>query len=298
MGGVLAEVARATGRELRLLGQLPGGEQGGALLVEDADAHRFVLTVQHERWKAERLSAAAPVMRDAVARGWPAAAWLHTGSLSDGGAFIVQEHLDATPLTSLDADTARAVVAANRLQCGIGAPGAFDDSAQLLAVLTDHPWRTAVANRSPIGRAVVDRGSRLHRTRGARVLPTDDLVHGDYSSGNVLRDTAGRIRFVDTETVGRGTRVRDLADLYRQDAISSHPGRAGAQVLEQEAIAVAGTKVFTTCVAAVSLNNLAWWAEHRTPTEFDDACTGVLALFDHLATRRIRGNPSSTETDA
>ena len=283
------DVARATGLDLRPLGPLPGGEQGGALLVEDADRQRFVVTVQHEPWKVQRLLAAVPVMRDAVARGWPAAAWLSAGSLPDGGAFVLQEHLDAEPILRLDEDTARAVVAANRLQTEIGSAGAFDDSAQLLAVLTDHPWRTAVAQRTSIGALVVERAERLHRTHGTAVLPVDDVVHGDYSGGNLLRETGGRIRFVDTETVSRGTRVRDLADLYRQDAIASRPASASQpaltaeQVLQDEAVAAAGPAVFATCLAAVSINNLAWWAEHPSPDEFDRVCTRVLALLARLS---------------
>ncbi|MFJ3383546.1 MULTISPECIES: phosphotransferase [unclassified Curtobacterium] len=283
MSDLVDDVARATGLALRDVGPLPGGEQGGALLVEDADHTRFVVTTQHEPWKVERLLSAAPVMRDAVARGWPAAAWLRTGSLPDGGAFVLQEYLDAEPIEGLDEGTALAVVAANRLQRGIGSPGAFDDSAQLLAVLTDHPWRTSVAQRTPTGAAVVERATRLHRARGTATLPTDDVVHGDATAGNLLRDQNGAIRFVDTETVGRGTRVRDLADLYRQDAISRHPAPAAERVLEDEAVAVAGPAVFATCLAAVSIDNLAWWAEHRSPADFDQMCTRVLALLSRLS---------------
>jgi len=273
-------VGTAAGIRLRLVRPLQGGEQGGALLVEDADGLPLVVTLQSVPWKTTRLLAAEPVMRDAVSRGWPAAAWLRTGRLPNGTAYVVQEFVDGEPLTTIDRSAAEAVVRANRTQRGIGPDAAFDDSAQLLAVTRSHPWRSAVADRSSAGRAVVDRGAQLIRTRGSETLPSDDVVHGDLSASNLLRDPTGRIRFVDTETVGRGTRVRDLADLLRQCALATWDSTEAEAVLAGEARSIAGNGVFTTCLVAVSVNNLAWWAEHRTIEQFDDACARTLDLFD------------------
>lgn len=121
------------------------------------------------------------------------------------------------------------------------------------------------------------------RARGSETLPVDDVVHGDSSAANLLRDPAGRIRFVDTETVGRGTRVRDLADLLRQCALATWDSTEAEAVLADEALTIAGDGVFTTCLVAVSVNNPAWLAEHRTIEQFDDACSRVLDLFDRYS---------------
>lgn len=283
MHDVIEAVGTDAGVRLRLLRPLQGGEQGGALLVEDADGRPRVVTLQTEPWKTARLLDAEPVMRDAVSRGWPAAAWLRTGRLPDGTAYVLQEFVDGEPLATIDRAAATAVVRANRTQRGIGSGAAFDDSAQLLAVTRDHPWRSTVAGRSSVGGAVIDRGDRLLRARGSETLPGDDLVHGDLSAANLLRDRTGRIRFVDTETVGRGTRVRDLADLLRQCAIATWDSTEAEAVLADEARSIAGNGVFTTCLVAVSVNNLAWWAEHRTREQFDDACARTLDLFDRCS---------------
>lgn len=283
MHDVIEAVGTAVGMQLRLVRPFRGGEQGGALLAEDADGLPLVVTLQSEPWKTARLLDAEPVMRDAVSRGWPAAAWLRTGRLPDGTAYVVQEFVDGEPLTTIDRAAAEAVVRANRTQRGIGSDTAFDDSAQLLAVTRSHPWRSAVANRSDEGRAVIDHGDQLLRARGSETLPVDDVVHGDLSAANLLRDPAGRIRFVDTETVGRGTRVRDLADLLRQCALATWDSTEAEAVLADEALTIAGDGVFTTCLVAVSVNNLAWWAEHRTIEQFDDACSRVLDLFDRYS---------------
>lgn len=277
----VARVSRATGAPLRLLRPLPGGEQGGALLVAAADGTRFVVTTADEPWKVDRLVAAAPVVQAAVAHGWPAATWIRTGRLPDGSAFVLQEHLDAHPVADLDEDAAHAVVAANRSQRGLGPElgAATDDSAQLLAVLSDHPWRHAVAARSEVGTAVVELATRLHRRHGTEDLPRDDLVHGDMSVSNLLRDAAGRVHFVDTETVGRGTRVRDLADLVRQIRTTVGHDTLVTRMLAAEARSAAGQGVFATCLAAVSLDNLAWLAERPDDAAFDDAGRRVLTML-------------------
>lgn len=283
MHDVIEAVGTAADIRLRLVRPLQGGEQGGALLVEDAGGLPLVVTLQSEPWKVTRLLVAEPVMRNAVSRGWPAAAWLRTGRLPNGTAYVVQEFVDGAPLTTIDRAAATAVVRANRTQRGIGSDAAFDDSAQLLAVVRDHPRRSTVAEHSSAGRAVIDRGDRLVRARGSDTLPSGDVVHGDLSAANLLRDPSGRIRFVDTETVGRGTRVRDLADLLRQCALATWDSSDAEAVLADEARSIAGDDVFTTCLVAVSVNNLAWWAEHRTRAQFDDACSRVLDLFDRYS---------------
>ena len=112
-----------------------------------------------------------------------------------------------------------------------------------------------------------------------------DVVHGDYSSSNMLFDASGRARLVDCETAGRGSRVRDLADLYRQSYVYPDASSTGLPLLRAEASRLEGQLVFAKCAVAVTYNNLAWWAERKTPAEFDDACTRLHRLFDDVQSR-------------
>lgn len=116
MHDVIETVGTAAGIRLRLVRPFRGGEQGGALLAEDADGLPLAVALQSEPWKTARLLDAEPVMRDAVSRGWPAAAWLRTGRLPDGTAYVVQEFVDGEPLTTIDRAAAEPPLAFGRGQ--------------------------------------------------------------------------------------------------------------------------------------------------------------------------------------
>lgn len=278
----LREVSDVVGRELSWRRRLAGGEQGGADLVCDPTGRLLVLKRQPDPSKAARMIDAVPVVQHATDHGWRAARWLGAGRLSDGTAVVLAEHVTGRPVTELDVATMTAVLAANDSQAGLAHPDGFDDSAQLAAVARSHPWRSAVARRSTAGAALVSQGDAVMTAVGRPELPTGDVVHGDYSSSNFLL-TDGGIVVVDCETVGRGTRVRDLADLYRQCFI--HPGAPAAAVdlLRAYAIRLAGPRVFTACVVAVTYNNLAWWAENKSATDFDVACGRAGQLLEACA---------------
>ena len=264
--------------------ELSGGEQDGAQLLVDADGVLLVLKWHAAGTKADRLLRAMPAVLDATARGWPAARWLAVGPLDDGGAFLLQQYVPQAVMSRLDAAGVRAVVAANARQRCIAFPGAPDDSAQLESVLTGgHPWTRTVASVSPAGEALVRHGTRVVARAGAEPLPRDDVVHGDCSSSNILLDATGSVAtFIDCETIGAGTRVRDLADLYRQSFVYPSERNTGAELLRVAGVAAEGPRVFARCVVAVTYNNLAWWAEHRSVAEFDQACRRLHRLFERL----------------
>lgn len=213
---------------------------------------------------------------------WSRAPAAGSSAHADGTAYLLQEYAEGATIDVLDAGTVQAILDANERQSGLALAGVPDDSDQLQAVVSgDHPWKGAVRDRSTAGAALVQHGDHLIRRLGPVQLPVSDLVHGDYSSSNMILTLDG-IRFIDCETVGRGTRVRDLADLYRSCFVHPGPAPSVVRLLQDRACAVAGPSVFVFCVVAVSHNNLAWWAENRSVVEFDEACTRVRGLFDHL----------------
>lgn len=278
---VLEEVNGRLCSRFRLQQQLSGGEQNGAYLVVDGELVA-VMKWQPVQWKATQLLRAFPAVRYAADHGWPVARWLDARRLAAGGAYLLQEYVVGTPLSSFGPDDVTAVVVANRRQTGLAFPDAADDSAQLEEVLSgEDEWKSNVANFTQAGAELVRHGDEIVARAGAVPIPKLDVVHGDYSSSNILIDNAGSARFVDSETVSRGTRVRDLADLYRQ---SFYPGVwvTGLSLLRAEASDVEGPQVFAKCAVAVTYNNLAWWVEQKTATEFDHACARLHRLFDDV----------------
>ncbi len=280
---VLAEVNARVGSRYRWQRQLVGGEQSGAHLVVEDD-RLAVLKWEPAGWKAAQLLRAFPAVLHATDRGWPAARWLAAGPLTGGGAFVLQQHIEGTPMSEWDIDTVRAVIAANARQSGLGSGHAPDDSGQLEAVLSgDHAWKAHVAGFTAAGAVLVEHGDEIVAWAGRAVIPGSDVVHGDYSSSNILLDPHGSTAiFVDCQTIGRGSRIRDLADLYRQSFVYPSPGNTGSSLLRTAATAAEGPKVFAKCAVAVTYNNLAWWVENKPPAEFDEACARLHRLFDDL----------------
>ena len=238
-----------------------------------------MLKRQRDPSRAERVLSAFPLIQYATDRGWPVARWLSSGRLADGTAFVLQEYVRGEPVTQRDVKMMAAILAANDSQAQLAHPDAFNDSAQLTAVSTNHPWRTAVAQRSTSGAALVRHGDALTAIAGRHELPIDDVVHGDFGVTNMLVTDQG-IVLVDCETVGRGTRVRDLADLYRECFIYPGAPADAMDLLQTHATQLAGPHVFTACIVGVTYNNLAWWVENKSQTDFDIACTRAEQLFE------------------
>lgn len=286
MDGTAPEIAQINallGLDLRPLRWLAGGEQNGAQLVNGADGRLLVVKLQPELDKAERLLRAAPVIAHAEAGGWPVARWLRVGRLATGTAFVLQEYLFGRPVTGLDAPTITAVLAANDLQSGLACADAFDDSAQIMAVLSgDCEWKAAVADRTAAGADLVRRGDEVVGLVGWPVIPDSDVVHGDYSTSNMLITGDRAVSFIDCETVGKGTRVRDLADLYRQCFVYGGASCEALDLLRTHGCEVEDPAVFVACAVATRYNNLAWWVENKTETEFNTACLRLQEMFDGL----------------
>lgn len=284
MDETVAEISALLALDLRSHGALIGGEQNGAHLLRTAQGRWLVLKVQPEPSKAERVLRAAPAVAHAAAGGWPVARWLWVGRLANGAAYVIQEHLNGQPLTRLDRQTTQAILTANQQQGGLAWTDAVDDSAQLQAVVDgDCSWKTAVARHTAAGADLIAHGDHVVARAGAPEIPVDDVVHGDYSTSNMLLTDHGTVSFVDCETISKGSRVRDLADLHRQGFV--HPGAShpAMDLLQAQACAVAGPQVFATCTVAVSYKNLAWWVDNRSLTEFDAACSRLQDLFRAVA---------------
>ena len=280
---VLSEVNAQLDRDYLWQQELVGGEQTGAHLVRLGD-QRVVLKWEPPGWRAEQLLRAFPAVVHATQHGWSAARWLAARRLEAGGAFVLQEYVDGLPMSITDVVTAEAVIAANATQAGGGLASAVDDSAQLEAVLSgDHPWRYQVAGFSAAGAALVEHGDDVVAWAGAAPLPGADVVHGDYSSSNIMISPFSRAAtFIDCQTIGRGTRVRDLADLYRQSFTYPNTANTGSERLRAAGVAAEGPQVFAKCAVAVTYNNLAWWAENKAAADFDQACAHLHHLFDDL----------------
>lgn len=280
----IAEVNDHMAAEFKCVNELSGGSQNGAFLLTDGSRH-LVLKWQPDPVKAAGLTKAKTVIDFAVESGWPAARWVYVGGSQAGrgsqagGGFHVQEFVTGSSLVDINKSTVGSVIDANRLQSNAAHASAASDKDYLDSVIDGTlPWKSNVSNHTSAGRVLVTKGDQLLRNIGRVTIPVTDVVHGDYSSSNMLLTERGTICFVDCETVRRGCRARDLADLLRQTYIYGSSPEAQKMLIE-EGCSVAGIEVFSVCAIAVAYDNLAWWVEHKSVEEFDRSCTQLQELF-------------------
>lgn len=280
MPSLMDQVIELTGLPLTDAHPLTGGEQGGATLAASPDGS-VVIKFQQEPMKAARLLAAAPIIMASQSR-WNVAHWLAAGPLPSG-AFYLQEFVPGMLLDVAKAADVDAVIAANARQRGLGHRELFDHSAQILAITAgQHAWFEDVARRSRDGASTARQALALVASAGSTSLPNDDIVHGDLSASNTIIDRGGNARFIDSESVGRGHRALDLADLYRQcAAVDSAPART-LERLAVGGVASAGLARFITCVAGAALNNLAWHAANRPLDEYERMCGRVQHVLERV----------------
>ncbi|HVX47119.1 MAG TPA: phosphotransferase [Mycobacteriales bacterium] len=179
----------------------------------------------------------ARVINGVRAQGLPVPAHQIVMELPDGYVAIVQERLPGRHVDTLDPTTAAAFVAMNNRFAGllrdqprVPRPPAFPDT-----ILGYGEFEHTIGHLGVRGRRLLDRlleidGGQPFRMQG------DDLVHTDYSPGNVLFDDSGRVSGVVDWNFGvaRGDRRYALLGLRRSSVGRSTVRPAELDLIDTE----------------------------------------------------------------
>ncbi len=190
---VIEEVNARTGSGLVLTGLADQvGGTSSAAFVAWADGRESAITRTPTPLAVMRQTAG--VLNELRRRGLPVPAHQLVLELSDGYVAVVQERLPGHHVDALDSITAAAFVAMNERFAGllrdhprVSRPRAFPD-----VTLGYGAFEHTIGHLGERGRRLLNRllevdGGRPFRMRG------DDLVHIDYSPGNILFDDAGQV---------------------------------------------------------------------------------------------------------
>lgn len=179
----IAEINERTGADLQLIGL--DDQTGGTSSAAYARRRGTDVEVAITRTTAAftEMSLTAEVLELARAMGCPVPHHEDTVKLSDGYVAIVQQRLPGRRPGRVDAATIDAMVAANDGFAGllidrpdVPAPSAF-------AATQANGWDSTLGTYSARSRRLLDRHRPHHRG-----MTGDDLIHLDYSLGNVLYD--------------------------------------------------------------------------------------------------------------
>jgi len=216
---VIPLINQRHGTSWSLVRRLPGGYLQGAYEIRGPGGERAVLKWHPTDLPTSQLLAAAQSVERLHAGGWPTARWLAHGALPEGGAYIVEEFVEGVIPTRLAANGLEHLLAANRLQADMHPDTEQDWSSYIHRVVFD--GEADLVARMRARRVTAELLTRLeHLTADAfsLILPTTDLVHGDFVLRNMLVDD-GSLRVIDTAHVGKGTRAYDLACLLLETTI-------------------------------------------------------------------------------
>ncbi len=275
--GLLAQLRDATGTDLELIGSLSGG-QVGAALVRWPDGREGVLThwgdASDDAWtRIERTGELLGIARDA---GIPAPRYDLVTRLS-GRIAVVQERLPGTPPAAADVHLAETMVEIAGRGAGL-LHGRPDVPAAELYLLRSGPGFCVHASLAQHD----DRTRRLLAVirrigfESPTAMSGDDLVHLDFTTGNVLVDRTGAVTgVVDWDAIGRGdhrfalvTLRFDLAAPAR-DARDGSARAAAARWLDARLDSVLDPGTLRIYWAHMGLRMVDWAIRHHGPDDVD-----------------------------
>jgi hypothetical protein len=243
-------IAEAAGVELR--GKLPHGEGEGAFLVRTPDRTDAVLKI---------VAGEAPYrpMIDALRRrGYPAPSLLAAGEVGDVQ-YEVIELMAGTPLASPTAEHVRHLVACNELQRDVGIAGRGPFVEEMVRSLVDgldgYCEHDALRAHDP---DLLDRLRRIGDATTDVSVPTDDVVHYDFSPLNILADGPQITGVVDWQGATNGDATFDLITLayYTYDA-------AAHTALLRAAYARSDPRALQLYAGHVVLRQVDWTLRHH-----------------------------------
>jgi aminoglycoside phosphotransferase len=215
--------------------------------------------------------------------GWPTPSWKGLGIASEDVVWALQEFVEGANLHVLTAAGARAVIAANERQSGLGKlfpleTVLVDRTTVIEDMMVHDHWRNLerLSSFSPAGLRLVE--ILRERVLPLPDLPSHDLVHGDYNQDNILLGSGRVTAFVDTDELGTGTRYFDLVDLFDHSYQNNNPP-AGYGLLRKTVADGIGEGGFWACLATTAIGKMIWFME-RMPDRLPYRIARLQRLLD------------------
>lgn len=278
------EVNHRAGCDLSLVGVAEHGVSGGAVYVRWPDGRDGVVT--RSPASVARMEQTAEVLAEARAAGLPVPRHDLVVELDDGVVALVQERLPGAPARRVDDEVINAMVAMNERFAG------------LLASRSEVPILPMCLQRGGVGEPK-HQVLENHTARSRRLLHAiyeigeaephemsgDDLVHPDYTFGNVLYDDRGQVSGVVDWNWGisRGDRhlalVRIYIDLFWSTLYPGSVQQSAFDRLDEVVEELIDPHVLRMYWAHITIGQLSYWIR--------DGSAQAIALFQRFGEHRL-----------
>jgi phosphotransferase family enzyme len=204
----------------------------------------------HEVGWLEYIQDVGRVVDRLVALGYPTPRLVASGSLHNGIDYCLQGYIEGAPLDRLTREALPQVLQVIDRQANLDIPSKRDWCVMVyLAVCgEDSDVANVIHNHSPAGAELVVRIRQSLNGLDLADLPRADIVHGDFNTGNIIMNEGELAAVIDFQSVGRGTRVIDLATLLFNEWAEVGDTEIAKQ-LRDHAVPIAGEKVLLLCLA-------------------------------------------------
>ncbi len=261
---LLAHVNRAHSGSFRLAGRYAGGEQGAAILVDEAGA-RYALKF-YDAAQLPQLHYAQATTERLREAGYPASAYRHIGRVAEHG-YSVQTALPGEPARALTEAQACGLCALNAIQAGRGAPTALRWPEPVVTPMLRGgagfcllgPMRAY----SPDTAGLLATTQAAARAMAGTALPQGDVVHFDWTHANVLIAEGALSGVIDWDGVCAGDRAFDLATMLFYNA----DGPAVQAVLWAALRAQAAPQTIRLYLAHLAHRQVDWSIRFHHPAE-------------------------------
>lgn len=211
LAALVMEVNRRAGIALHLVEVAAHGDSGGAAYVQWPDGSDGVIT--RTPTPVDRMRQTADVLSEVRSLGLPVPRHDRVVELTDGTVAIVHERLPGAPPSRVDADVIDAMVATNERFAGLlgGRPDVPVAPLHLRNSGPLYPRHDVLEHHNDRSRRLLN---RIHEIGAGEPheMTDDDLVHPDYTFGNILYDRGQVSGVVDWNCgAGRGDRRFALA---------------------------------------------------------------------------------------
>lgn len=288
--GLLSALNARHGTAYRLVGPLAGGAWDATFLLEDAAARpprSAVLKRGPRPSGADQFRRLVPLVERARAGGYPLPQVLLTGVDPAGRPYLVREFAPGAPLEGLSPATLDLLLAVNDRQRNVAVPPEdpqdWSRYARAVVYAGESGWAAAMRAYSPATAALLAGLEAAARPYATAPLPTTDLVHGDFHTGNVLALDGRVTAVIDFEFAGRGTRAYDLANLLLATYYDDHRDLTVRQRLWARTLAVAGPAAGTVCLVCQLLGKVEWSIRRDDPAQLAGYLRSGWQILDDLA---------------